>query len=80
MMDKQGPTYQIKVLGELDPEWSDWFAGIKIETVRESAGTVMTTLTGAVVDQSALRGIVCMLWDLNLTLISIVQIDRRETQ
>jgi len=31
----------------------------------------MTTLTGTVEDQSALRGILNQLWDLNLTLISV---------
>jgi hypothetical protein len=30
-----------------------------------------TTLVGPVVDQAALRGLLCRLWDLNLTLISV---------
>ena len=62
--------------GKLDKAWSDWFAGMKIETVRESEVGVVTLLTGSVADQSALRGILCKLWDLNLTLISVVQIDK----
>jgi len=39
-------------------------------------GLLVTTLTGPVADQAALRGILCKLWDLNLTLISIVQSDK----
>jgi hypothetical protein len=37
-------------------------------------------LTGAVADQSTLRGILTKLWDLNLALISVMQIDRTETK
>jgi len=39
-------------------------------------GLPVTTRTGLVADQAALRGILCKLWDLNLTLISIVQSDK----
>ena len=66
-----GPmTYQIQVQGRLDEGWSDWFSGM---TVMFESG--VTTLTGAVADQSALRGILTKIWDLNLTLISITRIE-----
>ena len=65
-------TYQIRVQGRLDNDWSDWLRGM---TVTFEGG--VTTLTGPVADQAALRGILCKLWDLNLTLASVVQIDRR---
>jgi hypothetical protein len=73
-MDNQEQTYQIKVLGEIDEAWSGWFADLKIETVREGEDVIVTSFTGSVADQSALRGILCRLWDLNLTLMSVVQI------
>lgn len=76
-MDNQGLVYQIQVKGELDKDWSDWFAGLIIETVRGKERGAVTVLTGAIVDQPALRGLLCRLWDLNLTLISVVQIDER---
>ena len=79
-MDNQEQTYQIKVLGEMDSAWSGWFADFRIETVRENENVVVTSLTGPVADQSALRGILCRLWDLNLTLMSVVQIDIKDTQ
>ncbi len=78
-MDNQEATYQIKVLGEIDSAWSGWFADFRIETVRENDEVVMTSLTGPVADQAALRGILCRLWDLNLTLMSVIQIDIKDT-
>ena len=41
----------------------------------ESNDALITTLTGAVADQSVLRGILNKIWDLNLTLISVNRID-----
>jgi hypothetical protein len=41
-------------------------------------GTPITALTGSVADQAALRGILNRLWDLNLTVISVVPVDRKE--
>jgi hypothetical protein len=78
-MDNQEQTYQIKVQGEIDEAWSGWFADFKIETAYENDEGVVTSLTGSVADQSALRGILCKLWDLNLTLLSVVQIDTQDT-
>jgi len=65
----QARTYQIKVEGRLDASWSDWFNDMTITLDRDT-----TTLTGAVADQSALRGILTKLWDLNLALISVTRI------
>jgi len=65
----QASTYQIKVEGRLDASWSGWFSGM---TVTSDGDT--TLLTGTVADQSALRGILTKLWDLNLVLISATRI------
>ena len=66
-------TYQIRVQGVLDSKWTSWFEGFTIEEVEGD-----TLLTGLIVDQPALRGVLNKLWDLNLNLISInpVQNDR----
>lgn len=68
-------TYRIKVQGKLDEGWSDWFDAMKITFERRSDGSSVTTLTGPVVDQMALRGILAKIWDLNLTLISVARIE-----
>ena len=63
--------YQITVEGKIDPSWSDWFNGMTLVSSIEADGLYTTTLTGAVVDQVALRGLINRLWDLNLVLRSI---------
>ena len=65
----QPPRYQIKVRGRLDERWSDWFNGMTITSERG-----ITTLSSAV-DQAKLRGILSKIWDLNLTVISVTQIE-----
>ena len=67
----QGPAdYQIKVKGNLGSQWSDWFAGMEIE----SDGS-MTTITGKVIDQPALHGLFVRIRDLGLPLISVKRIE-----
>ena len=68
-------VYQIKVQGKLDDKWSDWFGGMTVTVQSESNDAPTTTLTGAVADQSALRGILSKIWDLNLPLISVNRIE-----
>lgn len=59
-------VYRIVVRGRLDESWSNWFDGMAIASVDG-----LTELTGAVVDQSALHGILTRIRDLNLTLVSV---------
>ncbi|HVO41888.1 MAG TPA: hypothetical protein VMT34_04660 [Aggregatilineales bacterium] len=70
-MKANSKSYQIKVQGQLDARWSNGFGGMTMTVAESDYGEPVTTLTGPVVDQAALRGIVLKLWDLNLTLISI---------
>ncbi len=66
--------YEIKVQGCLDESWSDWFEGMTITVHTKPDGPSITTLTGEVVDQSALQGILLRIHDLNMELISVTQI------
>ena len=59
--------YEIKIRGHLDPRWSDRFAGLKL-THLEGDGTL---LSGLLPDQAALHGLLELVRDLNLTLISV---------
>jgi len=65
------PTYAIQVQGKLKEEWSAWFDGMTVTFTKDSNWGPLTTLVGAVADQSALRGILTRIWNLNLTLISV---------
>lgn len=73
-------AYQIKVQGKLDLVWSDWLDGMTVTTEEEKDGTLITTLTGTVIDQSALLGILLKIGYLNLTLISVNRIEREQSQ
>ena len=65
--DAGASRYEIRLHGQLDQRWSDWFEGFAL--TNHSDGT--TTLTGAVVDQAALHGLLRRVGDLGVTLISL---------
>jgi len=66
--------YEIRVQGELDKSWKTYFNGLAI-TSTYTDELPITTLIAQVVDQPALRGLLCRLWDLNLTLIAVRQLE-----
>ena len=59
--------YQVRIKGHLGPQWADWFGGLTI-TLEDNGNTL---LTGPVVDQAALHGLLRKVRDLGLPLISI---------
>jgi hypothetical protein len=64
--------YEITVKGTLDAAWTDWFSGMTITIEEGRDGGSFTILNGWIHDQSALRGMLNKLWDLNLTLLSVI--------
>ena len=60
-------TVEIRVKGCIDEHWSAWLAGLSI-THTDRAETI---LSGVVVDQAALYGVLSMLRDLGLPLLSV---------
>jgi hypothetical protein len=68
----QPRAYQIRIKGHLGPEWTDWFAGLAV-TLEDSGDTL---LTGPVLDQAALHGVLRKLRDVGLPLISISPVER----
>lgn len=67
--------YHIIVEGKIDPGWSDWFGGMQVISRKEADGMLISQLSGVVADQAALRGILIRLWDLNLSLRCVQQVD-----
>jgi hypothetical protein len=66
------PTvYRIRVKGHLPPEWSEWFDDMTI-TLEPDGDTI---LSGLVVDQPALHGLLIKVRDLGLTLISVDRVE-----
>jgi hypothetical protein len=68
--------YVIAVQGRLTARWDEWFDGF---TLRPAANGT-TLITGFVVDQAALHGVLRKLADLGLPLISVSNTNLRETQ
>ena len=63
----QPMLYQIRIKGHLSSQWTDWFDGLAI-TLEEDGNTL---LTGALIDQVALHGLLKKVRDLGLPLLSI---------
>lgn len=59
--------YEIRLAGQLDSRWSDWFEGFTLTTDADG----FTTLTGPIIDQAALHGLLRRVGDLGVPLISI---------
>jgi hypothetical protein len=64
-------TYQIRILGDLAPSWSDRLEGMAISSSATYDRLVVTTLVGELADQNALAGVLLTLVELHLPLISL---------
>ena len=58
--------YEIRLKGHLDSQWTDWFGGLTITLEDDD-----TLLTGPVVDQAALHGLLKKVRDLGMPLLSV---------
>jgi hypothetical protein len=72
--------YEIVVWGTLDEYWSDWFNGMSLTLERGPEGRGWTTLTGPVIDQAKLRGILSRIWNLNLVVVSVSRLDAADSE
>ena len=73
----QPVVYQIRLKGHLDSRWTDWFGGLTV-TLEEDGDTL---LTGPVIDQAALHGLLKKVRDLGMPLVSVspVEPDQADT-
>jgi len=64
-------VYQIRLKGHLGCQWTDWFGGLTI-TLEDNGDTL---LTGSVVDQAALHGLLKKVRDLAMPLVSVIRVE-----
>jgi hypothetical protein len=66
--------YEIRLKGYLDNRWSGWFEGLTI-TLEDNGDTL---LTGPVIDQAALHGLIKKVRDLGIPLVSVSTVEPGE--
>ncbi len=66
----QSVVYQIRIKGHLSDQWAGWLEGFAI--TRDDTGD--TLLSGPVVDQAALHGLLKKVRDLGLPLLSVIRV------
>ena len=67
----QPVVYQIRLKGHLRSQWTDWFEGLSI-TLEDNGDTL---LTGQVIDQAALHGLLKIVRDLGMALVSVSPVE-----
>jgi hypothetical protein len=74
---------EIRVEGRIDERWSEWLDGLTVAHAGGGPGGAgdETVLTGPIVDQAALYGLITKLRDLGLPLVSVQRVEPgRETR
>ncbi len=74
--DHESGLYEIRLKGHLDARRANWLDGLTI--TREDNGD--TRLTGPVVDQAALHGLLRKVRDLGLPLIAVIKVDPKQAK
>lgn len=71
----KGKIYEIHVKGQLDSRWSEWLEGLEIKNLENGE----MVLFGPIVDQAALLGLLNKLSRLNLVLLSVNEVEKKDT-
>ena len=66
----QPMAYQIRITGQLGSRWADWFEGLAITLDGDD-----TLITGPIIDQAALHGLLKRVRDLGMPLVSVSPVE-----
>jgi hypothetical protein len=69
-------TYRIAIIGRLDRSWSAQLGGMDIRVEHESERQAVTVLTGRLVDQAALFGVLNAVYGLGFALLSVERMEK----
>ena len=72
--DSRGRNFEIHVIGHLSDIWADWFEGLTIERLDDGE----MVLSGTIIDQAALMGVLNKINRLNLTLLCVQEIESKK--
>jgi hypothetical protein len=72
--DTHRGCFEIHVKGHLDKSWSAWLGGLEVKLLDNGE----MKLSGHITDQAALMGILNKLYSLNLTLLSMNEVNHRK--
>ena len=67
--------YLIRVKGHLGSQWNEWFDGFTITNVEHGE----TIISGSIVDQAALQGVLRKVYDLGLALLAVSRVPAEES-
>lgn len=70
--------YEIVVQGRLRPDWQDSFGEMQMEVIHQPGDFTATKLSGVVMDQAGLYGLLNRLRDLGLVLLLVICVDFNE--
>jgi hypothetical protein len=68
--------YEIRLRGRLETRWAAWFDGMTLSHERDGS----TVLSGPVVDQAALHGLLQKVRDIGLPLVSVTYVEPRDPE
>jgi hypothetical protein len=74
----QPVAYRIEVQGWIDERWSDWLEGMTVTVTSGEGIASITALTGAVVDQAGLQGLLRSLYRLGFPILSISRLESKK--
>ena len=72
-------TYRITIQGRLDASWSEQMGGMAISGELDAHGSPLTVLTGPLVDQAALYGVLNAVYGLGFALLSVERVPTEES-
>ena len=79
MDEPKRANYEIRVFGPVGAQWCDWFEGLKIEPGCDEADQKpISILSLENPDLAVLHGVLAMIGNLNMTLLSVRRIEHKD--